>query len=160
LKVLITGGKSALALKIAKAFVQHQVVLADYGDVPLFPKFISLGKKNEDTIAHTLLSACLDEEVDVVLPLYNFEITAMAKAKVLFNEFNVDILLPNTDLKTYFYEQLVLKSDSWVAFWKGEALFMSSTDEQLIAFGKSANLNGVFYFNSAHAVANLKLITI
>ncbi|MGY0037739.1 hypothetical protein [Pedobacter sp. NJ-S-72] len=63
MKTLITGGKSAQALKILKAFTNDQVLLGDYGDMPSFAsaqyQFVSLGDKNEETIAHTLLNACL-----------------------------------------------------------------------------------------------------
>lgn len=157
MKVLITGGKSALALKIAKAFTQHQVVLADYGEVPLFSKLISLGEKNEDTIAHTLLNACLDEEVEVILPIHKFEVAAVTKAKVLFNEFNIDLLLPDGDDVNREKE---VKFEHWAVFVKGQMLFMSAPNEQLITFGKKEHLNGAFYFNHEHAVANLTLITI
>lgn len=161
MRVVITGGKSALALKIAKAFTQHQVVFADYGEVPLFSKVISLGEKNEDTIAHTLLNTCLDQEAELILPIHKFEIEATAKAKVLFNEFNIDILLPDgDDLVTYFDPKIEIMPKNWAVFIKGEPFFMSLSDEQLIAFGKKVHLNGVFYFNHGHTVANPKLITI
>lgn len=160
MKVLITGGKSALTSKIAKAFSRYHVQLADYGDVPLFSKFISLGEKNEDTIAHTLLNACLDQGVELILPIHKFEIEATAKAKVLFSEFNIDVLLPDDDLATYFDSKREVKFENWAVFIKGDPLFMSLSDEQLVAFGKKKHLNGVFYFNHEHAVANLALITI
>ena len=165
MKVLITGGKSALALKMLKAFTQYQVVLADYGEIPNFSsgayKWISLGEKNEDIIAHTLLSNCLDEGVDMILPLHNFEISPLAKAKVLFNEFNIEILLPNEDdLSIYFDEQAVLKQAYWAVFKSGEILFASKADEQTVTFQETTVLNGAFYINCEKAVANIKLITI
>ena len=161
MKVLITGGRSALALKMLKAFTQHQVVLADYGEMPNSPRFISLGEKNEDTIAHTLLSNCLDQVIDMILPLHNFEISPLSKAKVLFDEFNVEILLPNDgNLNIYFDPLAALKYEHWAVFRKGEVLFASMADKELVNFGKATCLNGVFYINYDKAVANLKLITI
>ncbi|MBC7616322.1 MAG: hypothetical protein H7202_09670 [Pedobacter sp.] len=161
MKVLITGGRSALALKILRAFTHYNVVLADYGEMPNSSRFISLGEKNEDTIAHILLSNCLDEGIDMILPLHKFEISPLAKAKVLFDEFNVEILLPNDgDLSTYFNLQAALKHENWAVFRKGEALFTSIADEQTAASGEALCLNGAFYVNYENAVANLKLITI
>ncbi len=165
MKVLITGGKSALALKMLKAFAQHQVVLADYGEMPNFSatayKFISLGKKNEDTIAHNLLNTCLDEQADMVLPLHKFEIEAIAKADVLFNEFNIEVLLcKHDDLNTYFDQQTLVKSQNWVLFRKGEVFFATFANEELAVFGKRMQLNGAYYFKNDSTVANLTLITI
>ena len=114
MKILITGGKSALAFKLLKAFAQHQVVLADYGEVPTFSSgayhFVSLGEKNEDAIAHNLLNTCLDEQIEAVLPIHKFEIEPIAKATVLFNEFNIEVLLPKMDqLAIYFDPQTLMK---------------------------------------------------
>ena len=165
MKVFITGGKSALALKMAKAFGSHQIVLADYGEMPNFLSsaytFISLGEKNGDTIAHSLLNYCLNEEVDLILPLHTFEIVAMAKAKVLFAEFNIEIILPsNTDLINYFDVKGNQKFEHWSIFKNGDTLFSSFPNEKLIEFAKTAKLSGAFYFNDASSVANLTLITI
>ncbi|MES2653026.1 MAG: hypothetical protein V4663_14895 [Bacteroidota bacterium] len=164
MKVLITGGKSALALKMLKAFEQHQVLLADYGEMPNFSSsaysFISLGEKNEDTIAHTLLNHCLNEGVDLILPLHTFEIISIAKAKILFNEFNIELLLPNADdLGAYFDEKPAAKLTHWVVFKNGEILFCSTADDKLLTIGKTAILSGAFYFDHG-TVANLNLITI
>jgi hypothetical protein len=165
LKILITGGKSALALKVLKAFAQHEVVLADYGEVPSFSagsyKFISLGEKNEDTIAHLLLNSCLDEAVDAVLPLQVFEILPVAKAQVLFAEFAIRLLLPNIeDLAVYFNDEVAVKMADWVAFVDGDILFATNNNTELIVLGKKGLLNGIYYFNNDEPVANLKLFTI
>jgi hypothetical protein len=150
---------------MTKAFAAHQIVLADYGEMPNFLSssytFISLGEKNEDTIAHTLLNYCLNEEIDLILPLHTFEIVAVAKAKVLFSEFNVDSILPaDVDLPSYFNAKGNQKFVQWSLFRNGDALFMSSANERLVEFAKTANLSGAFYFNDASTVANLTLITI
>ncbi|SFG88692.1 ATP-grasp domain-containing protein [Pedobacter insulae] len=160
MKILITGGNSAKALKILKAFTQHQVILADYGEVPSF-SFVSLGEKNEDTIAHSLLNTCLDLAVDAILPLHHFEIEPMAKAKVLFNEFNIEVLLPNLEaLSTYQEIHSFAKQDEWMLFIAGEVLGASTIDADLTFFGKKAQLNGVFKFNQGESVTNLRLFTI
>ncbi|MNY29972.1 hypothetical protein D3C86_1640490 [compost metagenome] len=98
MKILITGGKSVQALKLAAAYAHDAIILADYGDVPHFPStkysFLSLGERNDDIIAHNLLNHCLNEGVDAILPLYPFEIAEIGKSTVLFEEFNIHVLMP------------------------------------------------------------------
>lgn len=152
MKILLTGGKSAVALKLLKAFTNCKVVLADYGDVPLFAtkdyELISLGIKNEDVLAHTILNNCLNEGVDAILPIHNFEVEALAKAEVLFNEFNINLLLPHTfELDNYFKSDQINKSENWALFNKGDLIFSTKDDEAILQFGKDKNLNGAFYIN-------------
>lgn len=96
MKILITGGKSVQALKLVDKFVNDTVVLADYDEVPSFPStkyiFISLGERNDDVIAHNLLSHCLNQAVDAILPLNAFEKEEVLRSGILFKEFNIDVL--------------------------------------------------------------------
>lgn len=102
MRILITGGKSARALKQANQFANDQVILADYGEMPSFPsakyKFLSLGERNDDIIAHNLLSHCLDEGAEAIVPLHDFEMRELLKSSVLFKEFNIEILVVNTNI--------------------------------------------------------------
>lgn len=162
LKILITGGNSSTALKLLKAFKDDEVILADYGDVPSFSlpnyQFKTLGVKNEDTIAHTLLNNCLDEGVDVILPLHKFEIEAVAKADILFNEFNIEVLLPKADdLHQYLNGG---KADDWLVFKNGEIIFTTNANESAIAYGNDKQLNGVFYFKEENQGLVLSLTTV
>lgn len=99
MKILITGGRSVQALKLVAIYEGDSIVLADYGEVPLFPSakyhFISLGERNDDIIAHNLLNYCLNEGADAILPLHVFEIEEIAKSAVLFEEFNINVLMPD-----------------------------------------------------------------
>ncbi len=96
MRILITGGKSAQAIKQANQFENDSIILADYGDMPSFPsarfKFLSLGERNDDIIAHNLLNHCLNEGADAILALQDFEMIELQKSAVLFNEFNIEIL--------------------------------------------------------------------
>lgn len=96
MRILITGGKSAQAIKQANQFENDSIILADYGDMPSFPsarfKFLSLGERNDDIIAHNLLNHCLNEGADAILALKDFEMIELQKSAVLFNEFNIEIL--------------------------------------------------------------------
>ncbi|MBB2144436.1 hypothetical protein GM921_02990 [Pedobacter sp. LMG 31464] len=164
MKILITGGNSATALKLVKAFATYQVILADYGEVPSLTSsaytLISLGEKNEDVLAHTLLNKCLDEGVDLILPIHNFEIEAVVKAETLFNEFNIQVLVPNREeLDLYFNIASTLKTGDWVIYKSGEVLFASNS-EVIPANNEQKNLNGAFYITKDDTAFKLNLITI
>ena len=164
MKTLITGGKSAQALKLLKAFTGDQVILSDYGDMPAFSssqyQFISLGEKNEDTIAHTLLNACLDQEADRLLPLHRFELEAVVKSLVLFEEFNVHVLLPDILSFPLYEHSGPLTTSDWVVYDKGELQFGTVSNLPLIVAGREKGLNGVFYMQETANGFNPVLFTI
>ncbi|MFN0256573.1 ATP-grasp domain-containing protein [Pedobacter ureilyticus] len=150
MKILITGGKTATALKLIKAFNDAEILLGDYGDMPKINthnySFAELGNWNEDILAHNLLTKCLDNGVDVLLPLYEAEIMALSKSMVLFDEFGLKVLLPGNP-------QLVqTKFKDWCIFDHGKLVY-SSIDLQV---DSSDGLNGAYsFFNE-----NLALISI
>ncbi|RZL46828.1 MAG: hypothetical protein EOP00_13785 [Pedobacter sp.] len=161
MKILITGGTSATALKLLKAFSDHQIILADYAEVPYFSSqsytMISLGERNDDTLAHTLLNNCLDHAVDAILPIQNFEIEEVSKSEILFSEFNIKVLLPKQDiLNAYFKKGLSEKADEYVVFMDGEITFSTFENEFVVLQGRGEQLNGAYYFSSER----LSLITI
>ena len=131
---------------------QHQIILADYGEVPQFNaanyKILSFGLKNEDTLAHTMLNFCLNENVEAILPLHSFEITALAKASVLFNEFNIEVLLPPTALISAYFTNN--KNNNWAAFMAGSLIFSTQQHQSIITEGIKCNLSGVYYFSNSH----------
>lgn len=153
-----------MALKLLKAFTQDQVVLADYGEMPSFSSstyhFISLGEKNEDTIAHNLLNHCLNEAVDVFLPLHTFEIIPVAKAEVLFKEFGIELLLPSVESLTSTETSTPSPSfTSWAVFRNGIGIYSSVASDEFSGSPETSSLNGAYYLDDKD-VAKLKLITI
>ncbi len=144
MKILITGGKTATALKLTKAFDGSEILLGDYGDMPNINtnsySFVELGSWNTEVLAHNLLTKCLDYGVDVLLPLYEAEIIALSKSMVLFDEFGLKVLLP---------ENLLLNSTKfkdWCVFENGNLIYASfdgdfKADEQ-------SGLNGVYTFDT------------
>jgi hypothetical protein len=153
LKILITGGKSSKSYKILKAFESYDIVLADYGDVPSLSagsyQLISLGERNEETTAHHILTACLDHGITLLLPLHEFEITAVSKSMVLFSEFDIQVLLPEiVDLPKYFYDQEdASMGNSWALYLQGELVFSPNKEEYMVELGRSKGLNGIFYIS-------------
>ncbi len=151
MKVLITGGNSPLSYKILKAFTGYQILLADYGEIPAFAatnyQFMSLGERNEETIAHHLLNVCLDHEVNLILPLHAFEVIPVSKAMVLFEEFNIQVLLPEqTELPKYFQNlEDVPNGNNWGIFAKGALMFSPLPSVAISETGIDKKLNGAFY---------------
>jgi len=164
LKTLITGGKSAQALKLLKAFTADQVILGDYGEAPAFSspqyQFVSLGEKNEDTIAHNLLNACLDQEADRLLPLHHFELEAVVKALVLFEEFNIHVLLPDIQRFPLYFQSTPVNTSVWALYDKGELKFGTAPNLPLHLNGGEEGLNGVFYMQESTVGFNPVLFTI
>lgn len=161
MKTLITGGKSSQALKLLKAFTADQVLLADYGEAPSFSsaqyQFVSLGDRNEDTTAHNLLNACLDQDAQRLLPLYAFELEAVVKSAVLFEEFNVHVLLPDLVTFAQYPFSGAVNLQSWAVYDKGELIYTSVPE---IAAGYTEGLNGVFYIDQTTEGLKHTLFTI
>jgi hypothetical protein len=159
LKILITGGNNAKALKLMKAFPSHFVLLADYGDVPGIITenyaFSSLGILNKDSIAHILLNFCITETIDCIIPLHHYELEPLAKSAVLFSEYGIQVLLPNADVISDYLTEEKLTYQNFVVFIHGDRIF--STEEGSIPANLSPKLNGVFGYND---VDDLKLFTI
>lgn len=146
MKILITAGKTATALKVTKAFTNSDIVLGDYGDMPSINtatySLKALGNWNADVIAHNLLTKALDFGVDYILPLYIEEIEAVNKSIILFEEFGIEILTPN------YLDKPIKKTNSaaWAVFKKGELIFSSIANDLLAEKGIVLNLNGVYSF--------------
>jgi hypothetical protein len=159
---LITGGKSSQALKLLKAFTGSQVLLADYGERPSFSsaqyQFVSLGEKNEDTIAHNLLNACLDQAAERLLPLYTFELEAVVKSAVLFEEFNIHVLLPDLISFSRYPLSGALNTQSWAVYDRGQLLYASLPG--LEPDQRAEGLNGAFYIDATPEGFKRTLFTI
>ncbi|MGA9648024.1 hypothetical protein [Pedobacter sp.] len=159
MKILITGGNNAKALKLMKAFPTHFVLLADYGDVPGIVSehyaFSSLGILNKDSIAHILLNFCITESIDSIIPLHSFEVEPIAKSAVLFGEYGIDVLTPHADLVADFLSTEKNTFPNFAVFVKGECIFASGGE---IFVKKEEGFSGVFGYNSADD--DFKLFTI
>ncbi|MCY1542217.1 hypothetical protein D9M68_779550 [compost metagenome] len=152
-----------MALKLSKVFDQHQVILADYGEIPHIStakySLLSLGSRNENTLAHQLLTCCLDEGVEMIIPLHEFELSPLQSAALLFEEFNIHLALPAALSDYRQPERGNMKN--WFFIWKGAILFSSNPDAHPEPFAPDEQLSGAFYLaEDPQGVAKLKLITI
>jgi len=159
LKILITGGNNAKALKLMKAFPSHFVLLADYGDVPGIITenyaFSSLGLLNKDSIAHILLNFCITEAIDCIIPLHDYEVEPLAKSSVLFSEYGIQVLLPDADLIAGYITEEKVNYQNFAVYIHGDCIF--SSESNLVANKLPSTFNGVFGYNNNN---ELKLFTI
>ncbi len=159
MKILITGGNHAKALKLMKAFSTHFVLLADYGDVPGIVTenyaFSSLGSLNKDSIAHILLNFSITEGIDCIIPLHQYEVEPIAKSAVLFGEYGIQVLLPDASLIAQYLDEEQMTYQNFAVFVAGECIFASGKE---IFVRTDETLNGVFGYNVADD--DLKLFTI
>ncbi|MEH3115596.1 hypothetical protein [Pedobacter terrae] len=159
MKILITGGNHAKALKVMKAFPTHFVLLADYGDVPGIVTenyaFSSLGLLNRDSIAHILLNFCITEGIDCIIPLHQYETEPIAKSAVLFGEYGIQVLLPDASLIAGYLSNEQNTYQHFAVFVAGECVFASGKE---IFVRTNEKLNGVFGYNVADD--DFKLFTI
>lgn len=159
MKILITGGNSAKALKLMKAFPTHFVLLADYGEVPGIVAenyaFSSLGILNKDSIAHILLNFCITEAIDCIIPLHFFEVEPLAKSAVLFNEYGIQVLTPPADSLSEYISEEKNTFQNFAVFVRGECIFSSGAE---IFIKQGEELNGIYGYNSPND--DLKLFTI
>jgi len=89
-KILITAANSPKAYQLAHILPQQEIVFADAA----FQSFI-IPDENRSSYAHELLSLCLDHQIERVFPLKSKEIKALAEAKVLFKEYDIEICIPD-----------------------------------------------------------------
>ncbi|WP_090769799.1 hypothetical protein [Pedobacter soli] len=159
MKILITGGNNAKALKLMKAFPSHFVLLADYGEVAAIATekyaFTSLGLLNQDSIAHILLNFCITEGIDCIIPLHQYEVEPMAKSAVLFGEYGIQVLLPEASSIAGYLNHELNTFQNFAVFVGGECVFASGKE---IFVRTEEKLNGVFGYNVADD--ELKLFTI
>jgi len=148
MKILITGGKSAAALKLIKAFSNDQVILGDYGDVPTFSStaytMISLGERNDDITAHQLLNVCLDLQVEVLIPIHYFEVAALSRSMQLFEEFGIRVLLPEISVLPELLQSAKQTTAAWAVYKEGQLLYAAQEGEVPVV-EHSERLNGVFH---------------
>lgn len=159
MKILITGGNSAKALKLMKAFPSHFVLLADYGDVPSVITenyaFSSLGILNKDSIAHILLNFCITEAIDSIIPLHDYELEPLAKSAVLFGEYGIQVLTPQPELIDSYLSKEKNTFKNFAVFLHGECIFASGGE---IFIRREEECSGVFGYNFPDD--ELKLFTV
>ena len=85
MKVLITTSQHACSFELAYLLRAEDLVFGD--------AFDSFPQADSFSLAHELLKFCMDEEIGVVFPLRKAEIQPLAEAKILFEEFGIELMV-------------------------------------------------------------------
>lgn len=101
MKILITAALTAHAYQLKRILdASNTVVLGDSGELPQMPggtNLIKLPAGSSPSFSHLLLTLCLDLDINKVYPLRREEITALAEARKLFDEYGITVIVPQKD---------------------------------------------------------------
>ena len=129
MKILITSAKQACSFELAY-LLKDQEILFGETNYPS-PKFPSV---NSISLAHELLSFCLDFEIEQVYAVREGELKTLLEAKILFAEFGIEIIGSN-----YIYDDADAQANSYADF--SSKLLSSGYPNQKLAIGQT-NFNG------------------
>ena len=99
---MITGAVAAQAYQLHRHLDNaDEVFFADSADVPMLSKnskFLKIPFGDSSAFAHSLLSICLDHGIQKVYPLRKSELLPLAEARTLFDEYGIQLIVPEKDL--------------------------------------------------------------
>ena len=99
-KLLITFGTRPLAQRISKMLQdKFEILFSTSEEVPSFlaSNYLKIPTGVNPTYAHEILKLSLDRQVDHVLPLGLSEIQTISEAKILFEEYGIQLLCPDRE---------------------------------------------------------------
>ena len=99
--VMITGAASAAAFRLNRMLGFDEVIFADHLDLPLSvfkeTRFLKIPEGNSSAFAHQLLKICLDNHIEMVFPLRRAELKALAESRILFEEYGIKLIVPDSN---------------------------------------------------------------
>ncbi|WP_395805190.1 hypothetical protein [Daejeonella sp.] len=97
MSVLITAASDSAAFRLARLFSEKILYFGSIEEIPNFgdTKFIKIPSAKSPSFAHELLKICLDNHINEVYPLVFDEIVELSASRVLFDEFNIKIIIPS-----------------------------------------------------------------
>ena len=99
-RILITFGTDALAQRIGKLLADQYTVLyassQPFPDILLKQHYRKLPTASNPTYVHEVLKLALDDSIDYILPLGQGELQALHEARILFEEYGINLLMPTS----------------------------------------------------------------
>lgn len=100
MKILITAAATAVAYKIERLLnTTNAVVFGDSVELPQIlvkdKNFVKIPSGESASFAHLLLSLCLDLNIVKIYPLRRAEVLALAEARQLFDEYGINVIVPD-----------------------------------------------------------------
>lgn len=107
-KILITFGTRGLGQRIAKLLGdEFEIFFASSEEIPTplldCGKYFKLPAGLMPTYAHEVLKISLDHQINYVLPLGGYEFEPLAVAKILFEEYDIKVIVPAQDVLQDYY---------------------------------------------------------
>ena len=124
MSVLITGGLSPEAYRLQRILNIQDVVFADATELPLFSntKSVVLPAHTSSSFVHEMLKSCLDHEISHVYPLNWGEIIELSKARDLFSEYGVVLMIPSDNWLKSGKAQISEKGENITIVEQGKVL--------------------------------------
>jgi len=146
--VLLTQGITPFAQRIAARYLpQWKVVFASSADIPQplldAGRHVLIPNPNHASFIHELLKICLSQQVGYLLPLDREEATVLSGAKVLFQEYGIEVLVSDPEIRGELPVMLQPpRGLDLVIMSKGEELAPASGMKKM-----NEQYSGVFCFN-------------
>ena len=108
-KILITYGTQPFAQRVGRLLSSAFTVV--YASSELFPDLLlkqshhRIPRGSHTSFAHEILKLCLDQGIEVLLPLGKMEVKSIHEARVLFEEYGISVLLPRYPENCLMLEQ-------------------------------------------------------
>ena len=111
--VLITAGLSPEAYRLQRILDIKDVVFADVRTIPKIPnsRSIVLPPHTSSSFVHEMLKSCLDLGITRVYPLNLGEVIELSKARTLFSEYNIFLIIPSDNWLESSFRQNALRGD-------------------------------------------------
>lgn len=96
---LITAASDSAAFRLARLFSEKVLFFGSIEEIPNIgdTKFIKIPSAKSSSFSHELLKICLDNEINEVYPLVLDEIIELSSSRILFEEYNIKIIIPSSN---------------------------------------------------------------
>lgn len=135
MKTLITRS-TYQGMALAILLRNQEVVFGDF-----YTQFPSV---NSSSLAHEILRFCLDKHIKQIFPSTVFELDALAEARVLFDEFGIELIISN-HYKEENIQFSAAQVDSFAAL--SSELLALGYPKQKLAIGRSDFLGNIIEIN-------------
>ena len=94
---LITAALSQQAYRLHRTLNNSDTVFADISELPFIPgrEGIVIPSYHSMSFTHEILKICLDYHISRVFPLVFGEIAELSKARMLFSEYDISLIIPS-----------------------------------------------------------------
>lgn len=141
-KILISGANNPLAYHLAWFFRDQEIHFCDNRNLL---NIIPLHTSN--SFSHQFLNYCLNHQIKIVFPLRAEEINALTESKILFEEFGIELMIPDLEIlnviqNSKFIDSSIIKINDFVQF--SSQILKAGYPQKSVFFGR-ADLLGCLY---------------